>query len=67
MSVLSWNCRGLGNALAVQMLQDLIHHKRPDFIFLIETLYSRSRVDFIRNKLGYAGLFVIDCIGIVVG
>lgn len=36
---------------------------KPDFIFLIETMVKRDKVDSVRSLLGYEGLFVVDSIG----
>ena len=37
MSLLSVNCRGLGNPQTVRELHDLVKHKAPGVVFLIET------------------------------
>lgn len=50
MSVLSWNCRGLGNPRAVQAPKELITSKKPDIVFLSEMLVRSSRVDFLRTE-----------------
>lgn len=63
MSVLSWNCRGLGHPRTVQVLLDLARCKKPSIIFLIETLCNKSKLDSIKLKLGFDGLFVVDRVG----
>ncbi|XP_031124299.1 uncharacterized protein LOC116026992 [Ipomoea triloba] len=63
MSCLSWNCRGLGNPSTVQVLVDLIHSKKPNIVFLIETFVGLRRLQPIKQRLGYAGLFSVDSIG----
>ena len=60
MSCLSWNCRRLGQPRSVQALVELVQNKRPDFIFLIETLYYRDKLESIKIRLGFEGLFVVD-------
>ena len=60
MSTLSWNCRGLGNLRAIQVLKDLVSLKRPVFIFLMETLIGRTKLEFIHKQLGYEGLFMVE-------
>ncbi|XP_074373938.1 uncharacterized protein LOC141714312 [Apium graveolens] len=60
MSLLSWNFRGLGNPRAVQFLQEIIFQKRPKVIFLCETLSNKSKVDCVRQRLGYEGIFVVE-------
>ena len=37
MTILSWNCQGLGNTLAVQVLRELDRTHMVDFVFLFET------------------------------
>ena len=63
MSTLSWNCRGLGLPRTVQVLSELVKHKKPSFIFLMETLSCRAPLENLKNKLGYEGLFVVDRVG----
>lgn len=45
------------------MLADLISSKKPSFIFLIETLCSKSKLERIKIQLGYDGLFVVERVG----
>ena len=45
------------------MLQDLVQERRPFFIFLCETLSKREKVEWVREKLGYVGLHVVECDG----
>ncbi|XP_019190306.1 PREDICTED: uncharacterized protein LOC109184723 [Ipomoea nil] len=63
MSYLAWNCRGLGNLETVQVLVDLIHSKRPNVIFLMETFSNNFKMQTIKNKVGYTGLFTVDSLG----
>jgi exonuclease III len=63
MSVLSWNCRGLGNPRTVRELCRLVKEKRPMMVFLMETKLSNFRFDSIKNKIGYGGLFVVNSVG----
>lgn len=37
--------------------------KRPTLVFLIETKLRRNKIELIRCKLRYTGLFAVDCIG----
>nr|DAD24222.1 TPA_asm: hypothetical protein HUJ06_025685 [Nelumbo nucifera] len=50
MICLSWNCQGLGNPRAVHALRELIHSRKLDVIFLIETLVH----------IGFVGAFAVD-------
>ena len=63
MSCLSWNCRGLGHPRTVQVLADLVKQYNPAFIFMMETLCHRDKLEKIKIQLGYAGLFVVDKVG----
>lgn len=60
MSILSWNCPGLDHPRTVQVLVDLIRNKKTCFIFLIETLYSKNKLESKKAKLGFEGLLVVD-------
>jgi exonuclease III len=63
MSIISWNCRGLGNPRTVHDLNQMVREKKPSFLFLIETISRKQRMEWIRVKLGFAGLFVVDPVG----
>lgn len=63
MSLLSWNCQGLGNPTAVHVLVDIVHLKRLEIIFLMETFVNYNRLQPIKIKMGYHGLFVVDNMG----
>ena len=63
MTCLSWNCRGLGNPRTVQVLRDLILSKRPKFVFLMETLVDKGKVEVIKEMIKYEGCCVVDNVG----
>ena len=63
MSLLSWNCQGLGNPQTVRDLNQMVKEKKPSFLFLIETISHKSRMKWIRVKLGFAGMFVVEPVG----
>ena len=54
MSLLAWNCRGLGSPLVVQTLADEVRAKDPLLVFLSETKAKKSRIKGIQNKLEYS-------------
>lgn len=60
--MLSWNCRGLGHPWTIQVLINLVRCKKPSIIFLMEILCSKNRLESIKLKLGFDGLFVVDCV-----
>jgi hypothetical protein len=63
MNLLSWNCRGLGNPQAVRDLCQLTKEKKPTILFLMETKCHRNKMEFVRVKLGFECLFVVDSVG----
>lgn len=63
MNTISWNCRGVGLPRNFQFLLDVVRREKPEFIFLCETFEKQSKLDWIRNKLGFDGLITVDCQG----
>ncbi|XP_060960190.1 uncharacterized protein LOC115703873 [Cannabis sativa] len=63
MSVISWNCHGLGNPWAQQFLKDLVVQKKPNFLFLCETLAKKEVVEKVRVAIGFEGALAVDCQG----
>ena len=63
MNLLSWNCRGLGNPAAVCDLCQLTKAKKPTFLFLMETKYRKQKMEYLRVKMGFDCMFVVDPIG----
>jgi exonuclease III len=63
MSLLSWNCRGLGNPRAVRDLRQLVKAKRPVLVFVMETKLCNKNVDYLRIKFGFDHVFKVDSVG----
>lgn len=63
MNCLSWNCRGLGKPRTVRVLGELLKDRKPDFLFLSETIITASRIVFLRVKFGFAQCFSVYKIG----
>jgi exonuclease III len=63
MTLLSWNCRGLGSPRAVRDLCQLAKENKAHILFLMETKCSKARVEVVRVKLGFAGAFTVDHVG----
>ncbi|XP_074335942.1 uncharacterized protein LOC141673107 [Apium graveolens] len=63
MNILSWNCRGLGNPRSVWILGDLIKSRKPNFLFLSETLVMSDKIKELCFKFKFVKYFVVDCIG----
>ena len=63
MSLLAWNCRGLGSPLVVQTLADEVRAKDPLLVFLSETKAKKSRIKGIQNKLEYSQGIIVQSNG----
>jgi ribonuclease HI len=63
MNMLSWNCRGLGTPRSVRDLHQMVKEMHPRFVFLMETLSSKFRMEWLRVKLGFAACFVVEPVG----
>jgi ribonuclease HI len=63
MSIISWNCRGLGNLRTVQELYRLVKQKKPIMVFLMETKLRKKKMEAIRCKLGFPNMLVVDSVG----
>ncbi|RVW81652.1 Transposon TX1 uncharacterized 149 kDa protein [Vitis vinifera] len=61
---ISWNCRGLGNPRTVLALCEINKSRKPDFIFLIETLVHSTQVEKLKSKLGFEDMEVLEEDGI---
>ena len=53
MSLLAWNCRGLGSAPVVRSLTDVVKFLDPVLVFLSETKASLNRIKGIQRKLNF--------------
>ena len=63
MSTINWNCHGLGSSWTIQELLDLVSLMKPCFVFLMEVKIRRSRVEQIKIRMGFQGLFYVDNVG----
>jgi hypothetical protein len=63
MSLVAWNCRGLGSPSAIPDLKYLVRHFNPDLLFLSETLAHRNKIEELRFLLGYDSCLPIDRTG----
>lgn len=59
MSLLSWNCRGIGNHCIVHELLFLIKEKDPSVLFLSEMRLDNIGVENLRVTLKFAGAFCV--------
>lgn len=63
MSMLAWNCRGLGKPRIIRFLKEITQQKRPNIIFLSETLVKESRIKELCKILNFAEYCSVDVQG----
>ncbi|XP_074341816.1 uncharacterized protein LOC141679207 [Apium graveolens] len=63
MNIISWNCRGLGNARTVRALADLIKSHKPNILFLIETLAVEGTIKELSRRYGFDNYWSVDSVG----
>lgn len=64
MSILAWNCHGLGYPRTVHELKEIITKKQPQFVFVMETKVARTRAESLKISLGFDNLFYVDSRGL---
>ena len=51
MSIISWNCRGLGNLQTVRALEKVVNKEEPDIVFLMETKVDKKEwIDKVKER-----------------
>lgn len=60
MSLLSWNCRGLGGDLTVRTLKRIILKHKPSLVFLSETHCRLQKCTRVAKICKYKELFAVD-------
>ncbi|CAM8992687.1 unnamed protein product [Rhodiola kirilowii] len=63
MSLVAWNCRGLGNPLAIRALKDVLNTSKSQIIGLVETKATKQRCEVIRARLGFRCCFSVPARG----
>ena len=63
MYTLSWNCRGLGNAPAINALKRIVLLEHPQLVFLSETRLKAHEMEYIKQKIKLKNLLAVDCVG----
>ena len=58
MSILCWNCRGLGNQRIENQLAEMVWAKDPSIVFLAETWMDEARLVFVKERLKMKNKFV---------
>lgn len=66
-SILSWNCRGMGNLETVTVLRSLVNQYQPSCLFLTETKCEKEKVLTVANSLGFNRAEIVNCRGTVGG
>ncbi|KAM3692992.1 hypothetical protein ACJW31_08G131500 [Castanea mollissima] len=61
MNAISWNCRGLGNQRAANVVSHMVREKRPKIIFLMETKLMVDEMRKLKEELHYQGGLVVPC------
>ncbi|XP_074346816.1 uncharacterized protein LOC141685620 [Apium graveolens] len=63
MKTISWNYRGLGNSRAVRALGDLVKSRKPNMLFLMETLSNTDIRRKLSKKMGFEHCWSVDSQG----
>ena len=58
MSIIVWNCRGLGNLQTKKELEVVIRAKDPSVVFIIETCVDEARLKDIQQQIDFENLFL---------
>ena len=59
MSLLCWNCRGLGNQRTENQLAEMVRAKDPSVVFIAETWTDEDRLKNIQKRLEFKNKFVV--------
>ncbi|XP_040966269.1 uncharacterized protein [Gossypium hirsutum] len=63
MSIICWNCRGVGNPATVRDLKQLLVANDPNIIFFCETKINANKFDSIRRKCRMEGCLAVKVEG----
>ena len=63
MSILSWNCQGLGPPLKGRHLKFLNNKYRPSLVFLMETRVNKEKVARWKNRLNFQNEWYEEAVG----
>lgn len=63
MNALFWDCRGLGLTSWFQHFRHLLDFKKPDLVFLCETLSNNNKSDFLFKSFVDWNVFVVPYVG----
>jgi exonuclease III len=60
MSIISWNCRGMGSPSTIPNIKYLLRTYKPDGIILYETMTTLNKIEELKYLLGYDCCFASD-------
>ena len=63
MQTTTWNCQGLGNQRAVNVLSHLVREKAPTILFLMETKQTIEEMGGIQGELHHDSMLAVPCLG----
>jgi exonuclease III len=63
MSLLSWNCQGLGDLRTVWELCRMVKEKKPNIVFLIKTKLRTDNMERVQVQFDFEYMFVVDSVG----
>ena len=59
MSLLVWNCRGLGNPRTEDQLAELVWAKDPAVVFLAETWTDKDRLVRVQRRIDFRNMIEV--------
>ena len=59
MSLLCWNCRGLGNQRIEDQLAELVRAQAPSVVFLAKMWTNNARLELVQRRIDFKNKFEI--------
>ncbi|KAJ1395067.1 Reverse transcriptase domain [Sesbania bispinosa] len=60
MSIISWNCRGVGASTTVAELKELCRSSKPSIVFLMETRAKSEKIQELHRCLKFSEYFCVE-------
>ncbi|CAN0898611.1 hypothetical protein LINGRAHAP2_LOCUS19804 [Linum grandiflorum] len=60
MTMIRWNCRGIGQPLTIKHLRRLVRRLMPEILFLMETKHRSAFMEDKRISFNFANGFCVD-------